>query len=114
MTERLFRCTFCGKAQTELKLLIQGPGVAICNECVALCERIVREASDTPLDQMRTVDSTPTDQLLATLAGYNKATEAADEAMRDLVDVLREREISWAQLGEALGVTRQAAWKRFG
>jgi ATP-dependent Clp protease ATP-binding subunit ClpX len=63
---------------------------------------------------MRTVDKTPTEHLLRTLAGYNKATEAADEAMRDLVDVLREREISWAQIGETLGATRQAAWKRFG
>ena len=34
--------------------------------------------------------------------------------MQDIVDLLRERDISWSAIGEALGVSRQAAWKRFG
>jgi hypothetical protein len=34
-------CAFCGKPQQEVKLLIAGPGTAICNECVALCDDLV-------------------------------------------------------------------------
>jgi biotin operon repressor len=34
--------------------------------------------------------------------------------MQDVVDILREREVSWEMIGEALAVSRQAAWKRFG
>jgi ATP-dependent Clp protease ATP-binding subunit ClpX len=36
-------CSFCGKAQHEVKKLIAGPTVFICNECVELCMKIVRE-----------------------------------------------------------------------
>ena len=42
----------------------------------------------------------------------NAAIATAD--YQDIVNILRQREISWAVLGEKLGVSRQAAWKRFG
>jgi hypothetical protein len=51
---------------------------------------------------------------LKTLAGYNGAFERVDAGMQDIVDILREREVSWAVIGQALAVSRQAAWKRFG
>ncbi len=37
------RCSFCGKAQEEVKKLVAGPTVYICNECVALCNDILKE-----------------------------------------------------------------------
>jgi hypothetical protein len=37
----------------------------------------------------------------------------ADAAVHDYVDVLRGRGISWTRIGEALGVSKQAAWERF-
>ena len=37
----LLRCSFCGKAQKQVKALIAGPGVYICNECVGLCVEIL-------------------------------------------------------------------------
>jgi ATP-dependent Clp protease ATP-binding subunit ClpX len=36
-------CSFCGKGQHEVKKLIAGPTVFICNECVELCAEIIRE-----------------------------------------------------------------------
>jgi len=36
-------CSFCGKGQEEVKKLIAGPAVYICDECIGLCEEIVRE-----------------------------------------------------------------------
>jgi ATP-dependent Clp protease ATP-binding subunit ClpX len=39
----LLYCSFCGKSQHEVKKLIAGPSVYICNECVELCEDIIRE-----------------------------------------------------------------------
>jgi hypothetical protein len=56
-------------------------------------------------------DNAPTEKLLNTLAGYNGAFEAVYAAMQDIVDILREREVSWATIGQALAVSRQAAWK---
>ncbi len=37
------RCSFCGRTQDEVRKLIAGPGVYICDECVALCEDILAE-----------------------------------------------------------------------
>lgn len=37
------RCSFCGRTQDEVRKLIAGPGVYICDECVALCEDILSE-----------------------------------------------------------------------
>ncbi len=38
------RCSFCGKSQKEVKRLIAGPGVYICDRCVALCSKIIKDS----------------------------------------------------------------------
>src|SRR5437016_11654854 len=45
-------CSFCGKSQRQVKKLIAGPGVYICDECIDLCNEIIDEelTSPTPLD----------------------------------------------------------------
>jgi len=40
---RDLRCSFCGKSQREVRKLIAGPSVYICDECVELCNDIIRE-----------------------------------------------------------------------
>ncbi len=116
--KRLYRCCFCGKAQTEVKTLVSGPGVFICDECVQLCQAIIdkKAATSATNERPRSLlpENAPTENLLKTLAGYNGAFERVDGAMQDIVDLLREREVSWAMIGQALAVSRQAAWKRFG
>ena len=42
--ESLF-CSFCGKSQKEVKKLIAGPTVFVCDECVELCMDIIKEDS---------------------------------------------------------------------
>ena len=44
--EKTIRCSFCNKAQSEVKTLIAGPGVYICDECIDLCRSIVDEESE--------------------------------------------------------------------
>ncbi|OQX13033.1 MAG: ATP-dependent protease ATP-binding subunit ClpX [Desulfobulbaceae bacterium A2] len=41
-----FTCSFCGKTQDEVRKLIAGPNVFICDECVGLCNEIVRDAQE--------------------------------------------------------------------
>jgi ATP-dependent Clp protease ATP-binding subunit ClpX len=113
--KRVFRCSFCGKSQAEVKKLIAGPGVFICDECVQLCLPIIAEKpAMVGAPGSLLPDNAPTEKLLKTLAGYNGAFESVGAAMQDIVDILREREVSWATIGQTLGVSRQAAWKRFG
>jgi ribosomal protein L37AE/L43A len=66
--KRVYRCSFCGKTQTEVKTLVAGLGVFICDECVQLCQGIIARTA---------------------------ATQTST-------------------IGQALAVSRQAAWKRFG
>lgn len=41
--EKILYCSFCGKSQREVKKLIAGPSVYVCDECIALCNDIIRE-----------------------------------------------------------------------
>jgi len=45
--EKLLYCSFCGKSQHEVRKLIAGPSVFICDECIELCNDIIREESVT-------------------------------------------------------------------
>ncbi|MDN6490609.1 MAG: ATP-dependent Clp protease ATP-binding subunit ClpX, partial [Yaniella sp.] len=39
----LLKCSFCGKTQKQVRKLIAGPGVYICDECIELCNEIIEE-----------------------------------------------------------------------
>jgi ATP-dependent Clp protease ATP-binding subunit ClpX len=41
--DALLKCSFCGKSQKQVKKLIAGPGVYICDECIELCNEIIEE-----------------------------------------------------------------------
>ncbi|MCA0252061.1 MAG: ATP-dependent Clp protease ATP-binding subunit ClpX [Actinobacteria bacterium] len=48
-TSDLLKCSFCGKSQKQVRKLIAGPGVYICDECIDLCNEIIEEEfSETP------------------------------------------------------------------
>jgi ATP-dependent Clp protease ATP-binding subunit ClpX len=46
----LLKCSFCGKSQKQVKKLIAGPGVYICDECIDLCNEIIEEELAEPAD----------------------------------------------------------------
>jgi ATP-dependent Clp protease ATP-binding subunit ClpX len=52
----LLKCSFCGKSQKQVKKLIAGPGVYICDECIDLCNEIIEEelseTSELKLDEL--------------------------------------------------------------
>ncbi len=52
----LLKCSFCGKSQKQVKKLIAGPGVYICDECIELCNEIIEEelaeTNDVKLDEL--------------------------------------------------------------
>ncbi len=41
--EELIRCSFCGKTQDQVRKIVAGPNVYICDECIDLCHEIVVE-----------------------------------------------------------------------
>ena len=109
-TDVLLSCSFCGKSQERVEKLIAGPGVYICNECVGLCDDILAGEADKPL---RDWDAASDDELVAELVRMRESYGFIDRAMGAHVQRLRDRNVSWARIGESLGMTRQSAWERF-
>jgi len=48
-TDETLRCSFCGKSQNEVKKLIAGPSVYICNECIDICNEIISDDQPEPV-----------------------------------------------------------------
>jgi ATP-dependent Clp protease ATP-binding subunit ClpX len=105
-------CSFCGKSQHQVEKLIAGPFIFICNECVRLCGDIVAGKPLPDHSAFRPLDR-PTERLLELIGSVDYSAEGARNFLQQIVDTLRSREVSWADIGEALGVSRQSAWERF-
>ncbi|MDE0281132.1 MAG: ATP-dependent Clp protease ATP-binding subunit ClpX [Gammaproteobacteria bacterium] len=60
--EKLLYCSFCGKSQHEVRKLIAGPSVFICDECVDLCNEIIREETTTDSAQQASSGNFPSPQ----------------------------------------------------
>src|SRR6185437_9360230 len=110
LPEVKLRCTFCGKTQEQVNTFIAGPAVHICDGCVAVCNRLLTGRPTAPFLAWPSLSD---DELLATLPAAAAAVEGAEEKLREHVDALRERGVSWERIAGALGVSRQAAWERF-
>lgn len=73
-------CSFCGKSQHEVRKLIAGPNVFICNECVELCMDIIREEDKSQL--VRTGDGVPSpSQIKSVLDDYVIGQERAKRVL---------------------------------
>ena len=107
---RLF-CSFCRKSAKEVPSLIGGPGVHICGDCVKICNTIL---AGLPSNGFGGWDEMADDALLSGLQRSQAALEASSTVLQQQIDTLRKRDVSWQKIGEALGVSRQAAWERFG
>ena len=106
-------CSFCFKSQYDVKKLISGPAaVFICSECIELCNAWVvgrppkTTSSPSP-------EELPTERLLERLGPIEETVQGKGNQLQWTVDLLRSREVSWAQIGAALGISRQSAWERF-
>ena len=108
------RCSFCAKEERGIAQLIAGPGVYICNECVALCQKIFaggeghgREAEVPYWESMNDAE------LLDLLPRIASVATQVEDNLRVWVHRARDRGISWARIGQAIGMARQSAWERF-
>lgn len=104
------RCSFCGKKQEEVAQLIAGPGPAICDECVRLCNDVL---AGKRLEGVRLWDDQSNEELMATMVRVASLKQHVDRAVGRIARRLRSRGTTWTAIGEALGITKQSAWERF-
>ena len=108
-------CSFCAKPNTEVAKLVAGPGVYICDECVALCQQVI-DADTRPPGVPRLApwqQAHDLDAVLENLPRIANAAQLVEESLAGWVGRGRELGATWARIGEALGMTRQSAWARF-
>ena len=58
-------------------------------------------------------EEAPTERLLERLRPIEDTIQGRGSQLQWAVDQLRSRDVSWAQIGTALGISRQSAWERF-
>ena len=72
------RCSFCGKPESQVQRMIQGPGVRICDECVHLCMSLLDDGYDAEPRVSDDLDQIPTPQeIKAVLDQYVVGQESA-------------------------------------
>lgn len=106
-------CSFCGEPWSQQRRFAGGFGAQICGECIhryadlfSTKEKLAA-ATRPPWNEM---DS---EQMLDSLKHIVTTSEQVEEFLYDWVGLLRDRGVSWQEIGLALGVSRQAAWERF-
>ncbi|MGA1660021.1 MAG: ATP-dependent Clp protease ATP-binding subunit ClpX [Burkholderiaceae bacterium] len=94
--EKLLYCSFCGKSQHEVKKLIAGPSVFICDECIELCNDIIRdEQSNLPATEA-SQEALPTPQEIANIldayvVGQDRAKRGLSVAVYNHYKRLRQK-----------------------
>ena len=108
-------CSFCAKEELQVSKIIAGPGIYICDGCVALCNEILQAdrhaTGDRP--QLPAWESMTDDDLLAHLPKVAAVGEQVEANLRQWVLRARDRGLAWSRIGAALNMTRQSAWGRF-
>ncbi len=78
--KKQLKCSFCGKSQDQVRRLIAGPNVYICDECIELCQEIIQEEFEDSFD-MELVDLPKPKEINAILNQYVVGQELAKKAL---------------------------------
>jgi hypothetical protein len=106
-------CSFCLKPDTEVNRLVAGPAVFVCDTCVELAARVIRDAPESSPRLMPWDLTDSLDAALAVLPNVALAQAQVETSLTGWVRRARSLGATWAQVGDALGITRQSAWERF-
>ncbi len=106
-------CSFCGRSSAVVERIVAGPAVYICNDCVALCAELVADPPPRAGDKLPWRVDTDLATVLDALPRMLLAQNQAADHLARWVGRARELGATWAQVGAALGTTRQSAWERF-
>ena len=106
-------CSFCLRSQHEVAKLVADPGLTfICDACVGMCNDYI--AGRTPDTSGFTPPrKLPTERLIAQLPAVEATVRGKRTQLQWVIEELRRRQVSWADIGAALGISRQSAWERF-
>ena len=107
-------CSFCGRRGTVDTRFAAGLGAFMCTECLTSFSEAFAAPENVNQRVLGWTDDSMSDtDMLARLPLIAATAAQVDRYLRLWVGRIRERHISYAEIGKALGVSRQAAWERF-
>lgn len=106
-------CSFCCRPGSRKNRLAGGLGAMICFECLEWYYEDSRASARVAKGTRPVWDEMTDAELLAMLPLIMKSAEQNQAFVNEWVGLIRDRKISWAQIGGVMGVSRQAAWERF-
>jgi hypothetical protein len=108
-------CSFCKKNNRQVKKLVAGPGVYICNECLGLCDQLIEEEV-TPEDSAKLQAqflNRAADDVLAMLPALARTAEEVETELRRWVIRLRQLDTGWDEIAAVLQLSDEEVRQRF-
>ena len=107
-------CSFCGRRGTDETRFAGGLGALMCTECLERFSAAFAAPENAGAKIIGWSDDELSDsEMLSRLPLIAGTATQVDRYLRAWVSRIRARHISYAEIGKALGVSRQAAWERF-
>lgn len=110
-------CSHCLLPREQVGPLLHSPLATICHNCAEQALRQFDERGVSGADDPRRLvpqwQGLDDERLLRRLSDIARSRDGVEDYLVEWVGRARERGISWARIGEVLGMTRQSAWERF-
>jgi len=106
-------CSFCGLVGEKDTKFAGGLGAMMCADCLEYYHAVFSSPERSAAITRPPWDDMTDAELLSKLPLISMTAEQVNEFLRQWVELLRSRKLSWAEIGKVLGVSRQAAWERF-
>src|SRR5262249_6257577 len=106
-------CSFCGEQGRRGEPLVGGLGAFMCGSCLDHYSGVVAAFREPGVGGPPPWESMSDADILGKLPLIARTGAQVDGFLGEWVQLARSRRLSWAEVGKALGVTRQAAWQRF-
>jgi hypothetical protein len=106
-------CSFCGRRGKRGTKLGGGLGAMICESCVEHYHDLFQSRARTRAASKPPWESMSDAEVLSNLPLISQNADQVETFLVEWVELARSRKISWAEIGKAFGVSRQAAWERF-
>ena len=106
-------CSFCGIKGKRGMRFGGGLGAMICENCVEHYHEVFQSTSKTSKAAKPPWESMSDAEVLSNLPLIAQTADQVSEFLVEWVELARSRKLSWAEIGKAFGVSRQAVWERF-
>ncbi|GAA4703876.1 hypothetical protein [Nocardioides conyzicola] len=106
-------CSFCGTKGKRGMRFGGGLGAMICESCVSHYHEVFASAAKTSRAARPPWEAMSDAEILSNLPLISQTADEVNEFLVEWVELARSRKLSWAEIGKAMGVSRQAVWERF-